>query len=148
MVFSSACAERSSTPKLFAGHSPFPDLHLDSAVGYKVVIEGGRPTRPPSSQLVDAFWALMEHCWSTDPDDRPSAESAVFRLKEISELNRSDVAASDWDDSFSRTLRSSLRDEFLIRSLQELKPFFTNMTCPMLQQPATVDEILGHVCQW
>ena len=147
MVFSSACAEHSSTPKLFAGHPPFPDIHNDFAVMNKV-IQGGRPTRPPSSQLVDAFWVLMKDCWSTDPDDRPSAESAVFRLKEISELSRTDVAASDWDDSFSRTLRSSLRDEFLIRSLQELKPFFTNMTCPMLQQPATVDEILGHVCQW
>ena len=82
MVFSSARAER--TPKLFAGHPPFPDLRLDSAVVYTVVVEGGRPTRSPSSQLVDVLWALMEDCWSTDPDDRPSAESAVFRFKEIS----------------------------------------------------------------
>ena len=135
MVFFSACAERSTTPKLFAGHPPFPDLRLDSAVVYKVVVESGRPTRPLSSQLVDALWALMEDCWSTDPDDRPSGELAVSRLKEIPELNRSYVAASDWDDSFPRTLRSSLRDEFLIRSLQELRSFFTDKTGILFSLP-------------
>lgn len=111
---------------MFAGHHPFPDLRTDPAVVYKVMIEDGRPTRPQSSQLIDKLWRLMEDCWRTDPDDRPSAESAVSRFKEFPELMHVDIVASDWDDSFPRILQSSLRDESLIWSLQELKSFFTD----------------------
>ena len=111
---------------MFAGQHPFPDLRIDSAVVYKVVVQDERPTRPPSSHLIDALWQLMKDCWKTDPNERPSARATVFRLVQFQELRNIDVTASNWDESFPRILQSSLRDESLIQSLQELKSFFAD----------------------
>ena len=118
-IFQALCAY---TRKMFAGHPPHPDLHIDGAVIYRVTVEDRRPARPPSSRLSDSLWKLIEECWRTDPDDRPSPDLIVSRLVQL--LGTDNIVANDWDDSFLRTLRSKARDESLIRSLEALKPFF------------------------
>lgn len=50
-------------------------------------MHGRRPKRPndefPSTAMSDAFWNLVECCWTCDPTDRPSVAEICTYLKEL-----------------------------------------------------------------
>ncbi|KAJ3489775.1 hypothetical protein NLI96_g1898 [Meripilus lineatus] len=77
--FASLCIE------VYTNASPFremprnqPDLQIARAI-----LEGVRPMRPIAMGdcIPDDLWALMEHCWSHVPADRPTASVLQVRLK-------------------------------------------------------------------
>jgi hypothetical protein len=70
-----------------------------------------------STSISDDVWALMEECWHTDPEKRPSAKDIVFRLSDRPIDAVPTTAAADWEPSDTAKFRSSLQDHtlFLLR---------------------------------
>ncbi|KAJ6561955.1 kinase-like domain-containing protein, partial [Mycena capillaripes] len=61
--------------ELLTGKPPFPELYTDIAVAI-AVIEGRRPSRPPSCSgtlPLDGLWNLLQNCWEENPENRPTA---------------------------------------------------------------------------
>ena len=66
--------------KIYTGHVPFHNIAYDSTV-MKKVVGGSRPPRPADTSLLsDEIWKVIEMCWNQEPQDRPSAESAIEQL--------------------------------------------------------------------
>ncbi|KAJ7586621.1 kinase-like domain-containing protein [Mycena floridula] len=110
--------------EVFTGKRPFCEQvnFSDMAIMLKVM-KGERPMRPASSKLNDTVWNCMEDCWKQNPDERPTAEEIVRRLSAMPEVSGLDRPNSDteWDESFARELRSSLRDNPLLPSIKQLE---------------------------
>jgi hypothetical protein len=78
--------------QIFSGDSPFADIRIGWAIAAKV-IRGERPFRPSDCKpwgynckslgLDDEMWALVEDCWNTNPDLRPTAREIVQRLRPL-----------------------------------------------------------------
>ncbi len=66
----------------------------------------------------------MQDCWKAEPNERPTASEVANRIENILEVTNIGLARSEWDESFPKTLRSSLRHEGLIPSLGDLKDMF------------------------
>jgi len=52
----------------------------------KRVLEGERPGRPRGAERVwftDDLWGMLEQCWSSEPDDRPTVEDVLGNLERI-----------------------------------------------------------------
>ncbi|KAJ7586650.1 kinase-like domain-containing protein [Mycena floridula] len=110
--------------EVFTGKPPFCEQKKfhEMAIMFKVR-NGERPTRPASSELNDTVWNCMEDCWKKNPDERPTAEEIVQRLSGMPELSGLDRPNSDteWDESFARRLRSSLRENPLLPTIEQLQ---------------------------
>lgn len=102
-----------TTSQIFTGAVPFHELSADVAVMYKVM-QGDRPQR--SSRIPDEVWNLMQECWKENPDERPSSEHVVFRLRDrpIGAVPTNTV--SDWDPWYTSKFRSSLEEHTLFLS--------------------------------
>lgn len=71
---------------------PAPALRCPSQIR-RLVLEGARPTVPPTADLpghdtasfarLDAYIQLMGECWSPAPEQRPSFEQIVPRLRAL-----------------------------------------------------------------
>ena len=75
--------------QLYTGDVPFPKCH-DFKV-YKIVANGGRPSRPVTKDLLrisDAAWELVNRCWSHQPQNRPSATVVAAQLGDIVEAEK------------------------------------------------------------
>ena len=46
------------------------------------LFQGHKPARPESRPIQDAYWSLIEHCWSS-PDQRPLARDVVSSLQDF-----------------------------------------------------------------
>ena len=76
--------------QMFSGSFPFQDIRND----FKFMLEvkrGKRPLRPPhdlssSRGLTDEVWKLMEECWASHPEDRPSAVQVVGSIRSLRHL--------------------------------------------------------------
>ncbi|KAJ7234900.1 kinase-like domain-containing protein, partial [Mycena haematopus] len=110
-TFSCVCYE------IFTGTLPFHELSADVAVMYKVM-HGDRPSR--SSSILDEVWNVMQECWKEDPQERPSAEHLVFRLRNCPICAVPTNAASDWDPWYTAKFRSSLEEHTLFLSCGEI----------------------------
>jgi hypothetical protein len=66
-----------------SGNLPFHG-HADLAVVVKV-LGGGRP--PRGACFVESLWKLLEQCWASQPNDRPSIEDVLLRLEMVSNLS-------------------------------------------------------------
>ncbi|KAJ7121957.1 hypothetical protein C8R43DRAFT_48929 [Mycena crocata] len=110
-AFSCVCYE------ILTGSLPFPDL-TDVAVMYQVM-HGHRPAR--SSKISDEVWNLMTDCWQTEPEQRPSAEEIVFRLRDLPIGAVPTNAASDWDPWYTSKFRSSLEEHTLFLSCGKME---------------------------
>ncbi|KAJ7586545.1 kinase-like domain-containing protein, partial [Mycena floridula] len=110
--------------EVFTGKPPFCELEMirEMAIMLKV-LNNERPTRPASSKLNDTVWNCMTDCWKHNPDERPTAEEIVQRLSAMPELSGLDCPNSDteWDESFARRLRSSLRENPLLPTIEQLQ---------------------------
>jgi len=72
--------------EIFTGHIPFAHISRDTVVMLKVG-NGERPARPPESSpswtdwgLTEYIWTLMQDCWKTDPQERPTIDVVRDRL--------------------------------------------------------------------
>ena len=71
--------------EVLSGRAPFSPLK-DVNVMLKV-IEGERPGRPGGVEgtwFSDDLWKMLGLCWSTQPKDRPSVDTVLDSLKQIS----------------------------------------------------------------
>ncbi|KAJ7588213.1 kinase-like domain-containing protein [Mycena floridula] len=103
--------------EIFAGQVPFHELSNDMAVSLRI-IRGSRPARPETPLMEDDVWNLIRDCWKQDPDERPTAGQIVQRLSSGGSVRET---VNEWDESFARGLRRSLRRKQLIPSPTELK---------------------------
>ncbi|KAJ7580874.1 kinase-like domain-containing protein [Mycena floridula] len=110
--------------EVFTRKRPFCEIvnFTDMAIVLKVM-KGERPMRPASSKLNDTVWNCMDDCWKHNPDERPTAAEIVRRLSVMPELSGLDRPNSDteWDESFARRLRSSLRENPLLPTIEQLQ---------------------------
>ncbi|KAJ6526934.1 hypothetical protein DFH09DRAFT_164786 [Mycena vulgaris] len=99
--------------EIFTGNHPFHELVNDVAVMYQVM-QGSRPKQ--QSSIPDEVWNLMVECWKPEPEQRPSADEIVFRLRDRPIDATPTDAASDWDPWYTSKFRSSLEEHTLFRS--------------------------------
>ncbi|KAG6852960.1 hypothetical protein C0991_007876 [Blastosporella zonata] len=73
--------------EIFVEKPPLFQYSRDHTVSFKVM-NGERPTRPANGSsswedwgLTKHIWSLMERCWLTEPEERPTVEHIVHRLK-------------------------------------------------------------------
>jgi len=56
-------------------------------IAIRRVLEGECPERPQGAEGVwftDDLWGILEQCWSSEPDDRPTVEDVLGNLERIS----------------------------------------------------------------
>ncbi|KAJ7588426.1 kinase-like domain-containing protein, partial [Mycena floridula] len=110
--------------EVFTGKPPFCEKEKFNEVAIMLkVLNNERPTRPASSELNDTVWNCMMDCWKHNPDERPTAEEIVGRLSTMPEVSGLDRPSSDteWDESFARRLHSSLRENPLLPTNEQLQ---------------------------
>ncbi|KAJ7580837.1 kinase-like domain-containing protein [Mycena floridula] len=118
-AFACVCCE------VFTGKPPFCETeNIRELLIRNKVLAGERPKRPASCELTNALWDCMVDCWNHNYDERPTAEETVRRLSTMPELYGLDRLNWDteWDESaFARRLRSSLRKNPLLPSMEQLQ---------------------------
>lgn len=70
------------TTKVFTNAVPFSHLR-DGQVIMQVVIEKRTPPRPQLDAwlgLTNEIWELMQHCWSYEPEERPSMNDVMSKI--------------------------------------------------------------------
>lgn len=95
--------------EILSGQAPFAPVKAP----VPEILRGERPERPEGVQGVwftDSVWEMLVHCWSSQPDDRPSLNT-VLRCLQDDPLSSSyvevDVEADADDQSDVTTTRSS-----------------------------------------
>ena len=68
--------------EVLSGEVPF--AHLKDILVTGRVIEGEHPTRPEGGWFTDDLWKFLEQCWSSKPGDRPTAETVLGCLEQVS----------------------------------------------------------------
>ncbi|GAB2220030.1 hypothetical protein Droror1_Dr00007672 [Drosera rotundifolia] len=67
--------------EILTGEEPYANMHCGTIIGG--ILKD--TLRPPIPSLCDSEWRkLMERCWSTDPDARPSFSEVADRLRSMS----------------------------------------------------------------
>jgi len=71
--------------EIVTGARPFLDLPNDGAVVVAVVVQNRRPRAdlPLKYQFGGRLRELMEHCWRTDPRQRPDMAMVAWHLEEM-----------------------------------------------------------------
>ena len=102
--------------QIFSGLIPFHKMH-DHAVMFQV-ISGKRPSRPSICEpweiacedlgLDDETWAIIEDCWNTEPEKRPTAKEVGAFLStkightrstrfQLNDLQNKVLTSAPWD---------------------------------------------------
>jgi len=89
-----------------SGNVPF-HKDADPTVFMKVVVKGEHP--PRGVKFVKSLWGMLEQCWASKPNDRPSIEDVLRCMEMVS--NSSEIASpgadggvdedGDWDSGTS-----------------------------------------------
>ncbi|KAG6876444.1 hypothetical protein C0993_003126, partial [Termitomyces sp. T159_Od127] len=73
--------------EIFANQLPFSQLKVDVSI-MRAVVEGKRPSRPPTSSaswsvwgLTDDMWTIMESCWLAQSEKRPTVRNLILCFK-------------------------------------------------------------------
>ena len=69
--------------EVLTGQAPFPNY--SELVVIRKVVDGERPGRPQGAEAVwftDDLWVMLEKCWSSQPDVRPTVEAVLERLEQ------------------------------------------------------------------
>ncbi|KAJ7186086.1 kinase-like domain-containing protein [Mycena filopes] len=105
--------------EILSGKPPFFDIHNEVAIILKVV-EGGRPS-PLEGVFSANLWLLLEDCWTTSPDKRPTMTVVIQRL--VGEGIGASVtrAQPDWDETYSARFRRSVQEWPLLPSVLALE---------------------------
>jgi len=67
-----------------SGYIPF-HKDTDLTVFLKVVVKGEHP--PQGAKFAKSLWRMLERCWASKPDDRPSIEDVLRCLEVVSNLS-------------------------------------------------------------
>ncbi|KAJ7718999.1 hypothetical protein B0H16DRAFT_1607752 [Mycena metata] len=100
--------------EILTGKVPFHDVHNDVGV-HMLVIAGTRPSQPTTcsgTPSLDGLWSLLEDCWATDPEKRPTAAEIVAKLEgPLIQCSQSTSITSgpDWEDGPTAKFRRSLQ---------------------------------------
>ena len=118
--------------EVLSGEVPFPRCNK-FAVMLKVV-EGKRPERPDGAWFTNDLWRTLEQCWSSQPKDRPTAETVLECLSRVSvawqPLPPNDVGA-DSDESVSTPSHHCMFSFFFFSHFAlSLPPALTAQTTP------------------
>lgn len=106
------------------------------------VLAGERPDRPGSTELNDTVWSCMQDCWKKKPAERPTADDAVSRISAMPELSGIVRPDEGWDEELGRKLRSSLRNNPLLPSIEQLREMLPNFR-PTTPMPVAIDKLEG-----
>ncbi|KAG1806415.1 kinase-like domain-containing protein [Suillus plorans] len=75
--------------QVLTNKAPYHHLTNDAAI-ILCIVRSQTPPRSRYLELPEKYWQLIEQCWSTDPQDRPSAEGADVMIRnEFYSLSRS-----------------------------------------------------------
>ena len=69
--------------EVLSGKPPFSSYN--GLVVMRKIIEGERPGRPRGEEGVwftNSLWEVLEQCWSTQPERRPTIDAVLQRLKQ------------------------------------------------------------------
>ncbi|KAF8740278.1 kinase-like protein, partial [Rhizoctonia solani] len=72
--------------EIYTGESPYGSMNWTGHVMIKVMSGQLRPSRPialPPNNYGNKLWEIMNQCWATCPNERPTSEQVYERLKEI-----------------------------------------------------------------
>ncbi|KAF8678642.1 kinase-like protein [Rhizoctonia solani] len=72
--------------EIYTGESPYGSMNWTGNVMIKVMSGQLRPSRPialPPNNYGNKLWEIMNQCWATRPNERPTSEQVYERLKEI-----------------------------------------------------------------
>ena len=69
--------------EVLSGESPFSNDK--NVIVMRKIIEGVRPERPQVVWFTDGLWGTLEKCWSHQPKDRPTVETVLERLMQVSD---------------------------------------------------------------
>jgi hypothetical protein len=75
--------------QVLTGMTPFGKL-TGPEVGMKV-LGGKRPSKPPNALNIgfsDEVWRLVEGCWQTEPEDRPTVKDVLLCLRSAASANK------------------------------------------------------------
>ena len=88
--------------EVLSGKAPFPSLK--EHIVMRKVLEGERPGIPEGADGVwfaDGLWEMVNRCWATQPESRPSAETILDCLEGVSGIwgppSRVDEGDDDWN---------------------------------------------------
>ena len=68
--------------EVLSGRIPFHGDRDSAAI--RKVVEGERPKRPEEAWFTDEVWGVLEHCWISQPQDRPGLEVVLQCLGKVS----------------------------------------------------------------
>jgi len=71
--------------EVLSGKVPF--TQLKDFIVMRKVIEGERPGRPEGaegSRFTDDLWQMLNRCWETQPENRPSIQAVLEFLEQVS----------------------------------------------------------------
>ncbi|KAF9257178.1 kinase-like protein, partial [Marasmius fiardii PR-910] len=76
--------------EIITGQFPYPNIKHDAGVIRHIIVNNGRPKKPSSSIWCPAtIWLLLQCCWKTEPDSRPSADNIHSFLLLLQNLRHS-----------------------------------------------------------
>jgi len=71
--------------EVLSGQAPFS--HLNPYIVVPKIMDGERPERPEGVEgawFTDDLWWMLNRCWETQPDSRPSVATVLERLERVS----------------------------------------------------------------
>ncbi|KAF8145830.1 hypothetical protein K438DRAFT_1922282, partial [Mycena galopus ATCC 62051] len=116
-AFASTCYE------IMTGKVTFHELRNDMTV-MLAVLEGKHPSRPQSwtsTPALDGLWDLLQTCWCSQPEERPSARQIVQQLEDLSIPATAASSTRDWDEKFTSKFRRGLQDRPLLPLATQLE---------------------------
>ena len=68
--------------EVLSGKPPFAGFK--GFIVTRKVIDGERPQRPENPSFTDDLWKTLKKCWSSQPEDRPTAKAVLDCLGHVS----------------------------------------------------------------
>ena len=93
--------------EVLSGQVPY--AQCNQLVVAQRILAGERPRRPQGTRFTDGLWKMLELCWRAQPGDRPSLNTVLRRLQDITRpLEPPDVDGRSAAASDPGTFSSSL----------------------------------------
>ena len=83
--------------EVLSGQVPF--THDSSWVVMQKVLKGEHPERPEGELFMDELWGMLELCWATQPESRPSVGSVLRYFVQVSGAWKTFSPSADRDST-------------------------------------------------
>ncbi|KAJ7184990.1 kinase-like domain-containing protein, partial [Mycena filopes] len=117
-VYAFAC----TSYEVLTGNAPFYEVK-ERAVMLRI-LGGARPSRPASctgTSKLDTLWKLLQDCWETEAQKRPTAPAIVKRLVGPSIGATTTCSTTDWDHELTSKFRRSVQARPLLPSVSQIE---------------------------